>query len=148
MKTSCILSKHRIELLWDVSLLCVLLLLPHSHHHVGVCLAIGVCWRQVCSLEYTRGTAIHQLPRATCTRNTGLRPPKPASQVPPAAAPAVKQALAPMQIPTQQATDVFSCQPTYLLTASRQMTGSEKCPSGFLAPPEVTKQGMLPMDKM
>lgn len=59
MKASCILSKNRIELLWDVSLLCVLLLLPHSHHHIGVCFAIGVCWRQICSLEYTKDTAVH-----------------------------------------------------------------------------------------
>lgn len=48
-----LLSKDWIELLWNISLLGVLALLPNGNHKVGICLAIGVCWCQVSCLKYT-----------------------------------------------------------------------------------------------
>lgn len=44
------LSKDGVELLRDVAFLSVPLLLASAHHHVGVCLAVGVCRSQVGSL--------------------------------------------------------------------------------------------------
>lgn len=44
------LSKDGVELLGDVAFLSVPLLLASANHHIGVCLAIGVCRSQVGSL--------------------------------------------------------------------------------------------------
>lgn len=44
------LSKDGVELLGDIAILSVALLLASAHHHIGVCLAVGVCRSQVGSL--------------------------------------------------------------------------------------------------